>query len=415
MSEQLDFETTLERRLRARAAAGSRPFDAVAIARAAIAARPPRRLGLTARTGRRAWALALAGLLLALLAGVLLAGALLQHREPWLAVARADGIYLAHQDGSLVRRLADTGSSPRLSWSADGALLLVEDVLLVREVTGDRLFSRMTAFRPDGSIAWTTDYDSAAPPYGVVLEAGAAWSHRGHRIAWIDASGFFTDMVVTDVDSGQSVRLGKHPGTDYIPRVSPDWSPDDSRIVVEGEFASEPGMGDEGPVLLVVPAEGGEPMTLPQRVSGWGSTAWSPDGRSIATTKQCLISLPNCVAPTGIALIDAATGTLVDALPADGLLLEWSPDGNLLKWDGAEGVMVSGLPLSAGRAVDVMPGGYGSGWTPDGALLVLKWKASSASGSSDPDAPDLWRVEADGSHPVLLARGVTAAALQPTP
>ncbi len=77
--------------------------------------------------------------------------------------------------------------------------------------------------------------------------------------------------------------------------------------------------------------------------------------------------------------------------------------------------MVSGLPLSAGRAVDVMPGGYGSGWTPGGALLVLKWKASSASGSSDAAGPDLWRVEADGSRPVLLARNFSDAALQPTP
>jgi hypothetical protein len=84
-------------------------------------------------------------------------------------------------------------------------------------------------------------------------------------------------------------------------------------------------------------------------------------------------------------------------------------------WDGAEGVIVSSLPLSAGRAVDVMPGGFRASWTPDGALLIMKPNASSASDSSDPVRPDLWRVEADGSHPVLLAHDVTDAAVQPTP
>jgi len=196
MPEQLDFETSLERRLRARAAAGSRPFDASAIARAAIAARPPRRLGLTTWTGRRARALALAGLLLALLAGALLAGALLLHREPWLAVARADGIYLAHQDGSLVRRLADTGTYTWLSWSSDGALLLVQQNFNLPGDTQGLGVARMTAFRPDGSVAWTTDQS--------IGEAGdATWSHRGHRLAWLGPG---VDLVITDLDIGSSTR-----------------------------------------------------------------------------------------------------------------------------------------------------------------------------------------------------------------
>lgn len=401
MTEQLDFETALERRLRARAAAASRPFDAVAVAGAAIARSPARRGFFHVRAMpwtspmTRVWLLL--ALLLSLLAGTLLAGALLQHRAPWLAVARPDGIYLAHTDGSLVRRLADTGTILQLSWSPDGALLLVNDVFQDGEA------SRMTVFRLDGSVAWTRDFY----PAGWYRLPEAAWSHHGHRIAWSD--------MVTDVDSGQSVRLRNPSGTSYSAGGSPDWSPDDSRIVVESYEASEPN-GVGGYVLLEVPVEGGEPVTLSEPVSVGGSgTAWSPDGRLIAVTNQCLISLANCVAPNGIGLIDAATGTLVDATPADGSRPEWSPDGHRLKWDDPRGVMVSSLPLSAGRAVDVMPGGYRSSWTPDGALLVLKWNASSATDSSDPALPDLWRVEADGSHPVLLAHGVTAAAMQPTP
>jgi hypothetical protein len=83
-------------------------------------------------------------------------------------------------------------------------------------------------------------------------------------------------------------------------------------------------------------------------------------------------------------------------------------------------VMVDTLPLSDGGAAAVLTGPgaqYLAGWTPDGALLVLMPNASSASGSSDSAWRwrDRWRVEADGSRPVLLAHGVTAATLQPTP
>ncbi len=406
MSDQLDFETALERRLQARAAAGSRPFDASAIARAAIAARPPRRLGLTAWTGRRAWALAFAGLLLALLAGAVVAGALLQHREPWLAVARADGIYLAHRDGSLVRRLADTGTYTRLSWSSDGALLLVQQDFHLQGDNAALGVARMTAFRPDGSVAWTTDHS--------IGEAGdATWSHRGHRLAWLDDWG--NDLAIADLDTGSSTRR-----TDL--RISfvlaPEWSPDDTRIVVIGHREA---LGSTAlQALLVVPLDGGDPVVLtPYEYRGLSHPAWSPDGRSIAAL--CW-EVPYCPEPQTIEIFDAATGERIDGTTAGGYPVAWSPDGTRLAWsrEAADGnVMVDTLPLSDGGATAVLPGpGWQdlAGWTPDGALLVLKPNASTASGSSDQAwRPDLWQVEADGSHPVLLARGVTAAALQPTP
>ena len=119
-------------------------------------------------------------------------------------------------------------------------------------------------------------------------------------------------------------------------------------------------------------------------------------------------------------IFDATTGQRIDGTAAGGFPVVWSPDGTRLAWmrvdpnGGGDGgkVVVDTLPLSDGGAVAVLPGPGGAqhmaGWTPDGALLVL-------AGSSDPALPGLWRVEADGSHPVLLAHGVTAAALQPTP
>lgn len=392
MTEQLDFETALERRLRARAAAASRPFDAVAVAGAAIARSPARRGFFHVRAMpwtspmTRVWLLL--ALLLALLAGTLLAGALLQHRAPWLAVARPDGIYLAHTDGSLVRRLTDTGTYTRLSWSADGALLLVNDVFQDGEV------SRMTVFRLDGSVAWTTDKS-----FG-----DAAWSHRGHRVAWYELH----TVVVTDVDSGESTRLA---GTRYNSWVgSLDWSPDDTRIVAVGSVADplHAQLDADSGRLLVVPLDGGDPVVLTPDTFYLQYQAWSPDGRSIAA--YCS---EDCPEQFSIAIFDATTGERIDGTAAGGFPVVWSPDGTRLAWmrsdDGK--VMVDTLPLSDGGAVAVLPepgAQHVEGWTPDGALLVT-------TGSSDPASPDLWRVEADGSHPVLLAHGVTAAALQPTP
>ena len=84
MTDRLDFETRLEERLRARAALASRPFDAAAIARQAVAvARERRVVGRldwpSTRPGLRWLAVALL-VAIAVLAAVLGAGALLRDR-----------------------------------------------------------------------------------------------------------------------------------------------------------------------------------------------------------------------------------------------------------------------------------------------------------------------------------------------
>ena len=86
MTDQLDFETRLEERLRARAAIASRPFDAAVIARQAVTVSGRRR-----RIDRLEWlstrpafgSLVVALLLaIALLGAVVVIGALLRERRP---------------------------------------------------------------------------------------------------------------------------------------------------------------------------------------------------------------------------------------------------------------------------------------------------------------------------------------------
>jgi hypothetical protein len=86
MTDRFDFETRLEERLRARAAIASRPFDAAAIAREAVAVDGrrwrPVRLEWPSRRPALGWLVMALLLAIALLAAVAGVGALLRERDP---------------------------------------------------------------------------------------------------------------------------------------------------------------------------------------------------------------------------------------------------------------------------------------------------------------------------------------------
>ena len=74
------------------------------------------------------------------------------------------------------------------------------------------------------------------------------------------------------------------------------------------------------------------------------------------------------------------------------------------------------LPLEkngADRFLPIAVNRWPVAWTPDGsALLVAQDANPDLQGSA---SPNLWRVNPDGSGPVLLVEGATDGALQPTP
>ena len=119
MTDQSDFETALEERLRARAALASRPFDATAIAQGAtaVAARRRRYGGLKWPSTRPAlgWLVLASLLAIALLGAVAAAGAFLRESDPVPArVTSADLVIDAVNDRDL--------GSLRSLFTADGIL-----------------------------------------------------------------------------------------------------------------------------------------------------------------------------------------------------------------------------------------------------------------------------------------------------
>ncbi|NUN49357.1 MAG: PD40 domain-containing protein [Candidatus Brocadiae bacterium] len=106
---------------------------------------------------------------------------------------------------------------------------------------------------------------TAACAQGVRVEMAErpALSADGRRLAfsWRD------DLWVVDSGGGTARRLTTHPGDDG----EPCWSPDGTEIA----FTSDRSGTKQ---VHVIPAEGGEPIRLTVRTTGWSLMDWSPDG-----------------------------------------------------------------------------------------------------------------------------------------
>jgi hypothetical protein len=407
MAEPLDFETALAARLQARAGIASRPFDAAAIASAAIATRPARRVVIRWPAGSMRWVVLAVAALLAALGVALLAGAILRNASqgPWLAIARPDGVHLAHPDGAEPRLIFASGGDVDLAWSADGAYLMVME----HPVRGMAPPSaRVTVLRTDGSIVWA----------GMVSEM-PAWSSHDHRLAYVGDG----VLIVTDVDSGITTTLD---GWRFA-RGSVDWSPDDSRIAATG-FSDR-----HSTTVVVVTLAGGQVVDLtPASTSEVSHPDWSPNGRYISAW-WCGAVSDECGGNTSI-VIDATTGVQVDGLSDVGWYSRWSPGGSRLAWVvPGSWIHVARMPasggdlrLDAGRLDASGVDGDGLvGWTGDGrSLLVLRangatvldarpWSDQITYVPSPRAVTDLWRVGVDGSAPTLLAANVSTAAMQP--
>jgi Tol biopolymer transport system component len=175
-------------------------------------------------------------------------------------------IFVCDRDGSNVRQLT---SSPELddqpAWSPDGA----------------RLAFRSFRTQREGDI-WTMDADGGNqrnltpdPLPGVTDERSPCWSPDGGRIAYISNAGGNRDLWTMAADGSDPQRLVITEGLE----AEPAWSPDGA--VIACRYSSP----EDGSHLRLVPATGGEPVTLAlageQRMP-----AWSPDGTRLVFVGQ---------------------------------------------------------------------------------------------------------------------------------
>jgi Tol biopolymer transport system component len=220
-----------------------------------------------------------------------------------------DSIYVVGPDGTGLRQLPLTGTSP--SWSPDGrriAYCVDEDVgpfgeIRVADADGQharKLVSYLNRYGCD-QPTWSPDrrriaFTARRAIFTAAVKGGArraltrpsdefgnyptsqqpAWSPRGDRIAWArySRSGAI-DIWTMKPDGSRKRRLTHSPPDTQASR--PIWSPGGRRIIYT-RFTSTQGSFEEG--VYVMNRDG----TRKRRLGGVQRVAaWSPDGRLLAT------------------------------------------------------------------------------------------------------------------------------------
>lgn len=166
-----------------------------------------------------------------------------------------------------------------------------------------------------------------APQVNVTAASGAAdsrprISHDGQRIAFHSNRDFRTDVYTMNFDGSGVTQLTREVFQNY----SPEWSPDDKRLVFVSNRAtgSGRGIGD----IFVMNANGSAQTRLTANGFDNGSPTWSPDGKQIAWTRYNNVY--------GSIWVMNADGSGQRAVTPELPYLDhpvWSPDGSRIAFD----------------------------------------------------------------------------------
>jgi WD40 repeat protein len=228
-----------------------------------------------------------------------------------LAFEGGGDLYVAHMDGSNLRRLTFDGSpysyNREAAWSPDGRRIAFSksdgyqaapiyvinaDGTNSTRLTPEGIYSASPSWSPDGSrIAFETRRDSTG--YGGVN-------------SWLD-----TEIYVMNADGTNPVRLTNHRGDD----ITPAWSPDGKRIAYV-TYDDPP--GDAGTHIFVINADGTNRVRLTNDEAFDLDPEWSPDGSRIVFSRS------------GELFLIEADGTNLASLNSRGSQPDWSPDGLLI-------------------------------------------------------------------------------------
>ena len=269
-------------------------------------------------------------------------------------------LYVVNSDGSGLRKLAGGPayySRPR--WSPDRRRIAFSRM-------ADGGSSEILVIGADGkgeSVRLAVGFDPAWSPDGTKIVFASLGYGTGIRVINADGSG------IMQLTSPNDLHLcAEEDGASAIDS-RPDWSPDGKRILFERDFSVDDNnnftcsLDADGRItnVYIMNADGGEVRRL-QPVDVWSSTdrdpAWSPDGQSIASSKQI----------GGVFVISADGSSVQRQLVTDYREFSpaWSADGKRLAfvavtpptnflgiWDFASGsTYFIGLPAAIGLVSD---------------------------------------------------------------
>ena len=210
-------------------------------------------------------------------------------------------------------------------------------------------------------------------------------SPDGRRVAFVvttlsqEKDEYLANIWIADTAGGAARRFTAGPVRDTAPR----WSPDGSRLA----FISERQPGKKGQ-LMVMPADGGEPVTLTRLKSGVAAPEWSPDG-----TRLVFVSRVG-----GWQEPDDEEERKKSKPPRIITTLKYRFNGEGFVHDRPTHLFT--VPAAGGEPTQLTFGDFPDAdpaWSPDG-----RWIAFSSPRHDDrdfDDAADIWVVAAGGGKP----------------
>lgn len=242
--------------------------------------------------------------------------------------------------------------------------------------------------------------------YRCAVVGAPALSPDGRRVAFavkrhdLQAGRAWSELWCMEADGGglRQLTAGASDG-------DPVFSPDGRRLL----FTSS---REGGGQLWTLDLEGDEPRRLTDWEPGFGSAAWSPDGRWIAATSEVFPDVPlEAAAQRARAAALAPAG--VEVHVADDLYYRhWTSwaDGrrtHILLLDARSGAVCRDLTPGDFESPTFSLGGRGFAFSPDGRELVYVSNHDADEASST--NADLWLVPLEGEITPDTARNLTAA------
>jgi len=271
------------------------------------------------------------------------------------------------------------------------------------------LVAAVIAFWATGALRRDRDSVPATEPTGriVILQEAPGSGPVGASAGFHPEYQLFT----MNVDGTDVVQLTHRSAAFPADIEGPEWAPDGSRIAFDGA-------ADDGHAHIFAMNADGSGLT--QITSGDGDeidATWSPDGTRLAVETQRSPS-----GPTGIAIVDVATGELhmitENPIGGDDAFPAWSPDGTRIAFARSRGsqqfpsavfiVDVDGRGLQ--RVTPRRLNAYRPAWSPDGTQIIFN---TNDTPERIQDA-EIYIVASDGSGLRRLTHEENASAFRPT-